>query len=122
MTWAYLAHLSLHFIVPPMIFLAPDLLPTHLIDSGLHRPLIATMLCASTIILTLGWHRHRQATVLWWGGVGGFCLCAAVWGLEGIWDKHDAALAIGTAGSIFLAVGHWRNHQFWCRLDRQAPA
>lgn len=112
-TWAYLAHLSLHVLVPPLLFLAPQLFADHLIDSGVHRPLIAAMLCASTLILSFGWRQHRRATILWWGLAGGVSLIIAVWVIEGVWHRDQAALAVVTIGSLLLAAAHWRNHTLW---------
>lgn len=114
-TWAYLAHLLLHVLVPPLLFLAPQLFSGHLADSGLHRPLIAGMLAASTLILSFGWRRHRNATVLWWGGVGGLCLFMATWVVDGLWGGHQAALIVGSVGSVLLAAAHWHNHKLWRR-------
>lgn len=114
-TWAYLAHLSLHVLVPPLLFVAPELFAGHLADSGIHRPLIAMMLCASTLILGFGWRRHHNTTVVWWGCVGGLCLFMAAWVMEGLWDSHHAALAVGSVGSVLLAAAHWRNHKLWRR-------
>lgn len=113
LTWAYLAHVSLHVIVPPLLFLVPELLPEHLIESGLHRPLIAAMLCASTIILTMGWCRHRDLAVLLLGCIGGLALIGATWVIGVIMHSHHAGILVGTLGSLLLAAAHWRNHRLW---------
>lgn len=115
LTWVYLTHVSLHVIVPPLLFLIPELMPQHLLEGQLHRPLIAAMLCASTIILTMGWCRHRDVMVLLLGCSGGLCLGGATWMLGDILHSHHAGIVIGTAGSLLLAGAHWRNHKLWRR-------
>lgn len=116
MTWAYLAHLSLHFLVPPLLLLSPGLLAGKWTEAGLHRPLIVVMISASTIILTWGWRHHRHVSILWWGGIGGLCMLASTWVIGLLFSGHHAGLIVATVGSLLLAVAHWHNHQLWRQL------
>lgn len=122
LSWAYLAHVAVHVLLPPAVFLLPQLHTDWLPVPGHHRSLIAILLSASTLILTAGWYRHRRTRVLIWGGVGAFCMLAAT-GVLGHWiDGHGPAMLVGTVGSLLLAAAHWRNHRLWRRPGVQPAA
>lgn len=113
LTLAYLAHVTAHILLPPVLFLLPGLRLGGFSEPGHHRLLIVALLSASAVILGAGWYRHKDAVVLWWGGSGGVCMLIAAWAVSAFGLGHHTGVAVGTAGSLSLAAAHWRNHRFW---------
>lgn len=106
-------------LLPIATILLPTVLAMPVDDELFHRLLLIAVIPMSALALLMGCRKHRNWTVLFWGGIGlSILVFTAIFGHDLFSETGEKILT--AIGSLIIIVGHYKNYKLCDQHDKCA--